>query len=66
MFAEILIFAAFYAVAFVGHSVHAKRDAAAAHRFALFASVLAKAGAAALHEYAVHFIVYSGYVLKAH
>ena len=66
MFAEFMIFMAFYAVAFVGHSLHAKRDAGAAHRFALFASVLAKAGAAALHEYAVHLLVYSGYVLKGH
>jgi len=66
MLTEFMIFAAFYAVAFVGHSVHAKRDHGAAHRFALIAGVLAKALAASLHEYAVHFIVYSGYVLKAH
>lgn len=66
MLTELMIFAAFYAVAFVGHSVHAKRDHGVTHRFAFIAAVLGKAAAAALHEYAVHFIVYSGYVLKSH
>lgn len=70
MLTELMIFMAFYAVAFVGHSVHAGKAHGATHRcharFALLAAVLGKAGAAALHEYAVHFIVYSGYVLKGH
>lgn len=73
MFTELMIFAAFYAVAFVGHAAHARTVARRAdgvsqgsHRFALYAAVLAKALAAAGHEYAVHFIVYSGYVLKGH
>lgn len=63
---EFMIFAAFYAVALVGHALHTRKDAGAAHRFALIAAVLAKALSAALHEYAVHFLVYSGYVLRSH
>jgi hypothetical protein len=73
MFMEFMIFMAFYAVAFLAHSAHAvvaKKGVAvtvaSTHRFALYFSVLAKALAPALHEYAVHFIVYSGYVLKSH
>jgi hypothetical protein len=72
MFIEFMIFMAFYAVAFMAHSVHAIKvkgvvpDAASTHRFALYFSVLAKALAPAVHEYAVHFIVYSGYVIKGH
>lgn len=66
MFTELMIFMAFYAVAFVGHSVSARHQSGASHRFAFYAAVLGKALAAAGHEYAVHFIVYSGYVLKSH
>lgn len=68
MFTELMIFAAFYAVAFVGHAAHARKGDVSygSHRFALYAAVLGKALAAAGHEYAVHFIVYSGYVLKSH
>lgn len=71
MFTEVMIFAAFYAVAFMAHAFHAHVTKAApdvvrAHRFAAYAAVVVKAGAAALHEYAVHFVVYSGYVLPPH
>lgn len=65
MFTELIIFAAFYAVAIVGHAAH-KPGVPGAHRFAIIAAVLAKAGSAALHEYAVHFVVYSGYVIRGH
>lgn len=71
MFTEIMIFAAFYAVAFMAHAAHthvtkAAPDAARAHRFATYVALAVKAGSAALHEYAVHFVVYSGYVLPSH
>lgn len=72
MFTEIMIFAAFYAVAFVAHVLHgyfARGEAHGAevtHRFALVAAVVVKAAFAAFHEYAVHFVVYSGFVLPKH
>ena len=72
MITELMIFMAFYAVAFIGHSAHAHfakgemPDVASTHRFALYFSVLVKALGPAVHEYAAHFIVYSGYVLKSH
>lgn len=71
MFTEMMIFAAFYAVAFIAHFAHATfvkgaTDAEAGHRFAFYAAAFAKAGHAAFHEYAVHFVVYSGYVLPQH
>lgn len=65
MLTEVLIFAIFYAIAFIGHASHA-RSSEGSHRFALYAAVVVKALSAAAHEYAVHFLVYSGYVLKSH
>jgi len=72
MLMEFMIFMAFYAVAFMAHSVHAVKvkkaapDATSTHRFALVFAAVVKAGGPALHEYAVHFIVYSGYVIHGH
>lgn len=54
---ELMIFAAFYAVAFVAHAIVAARsEDRAAHRFALVLAVAAKAAHAALHDYAIHFV----------
>lgn len=59
MLTELMIFAAFYAVAFVAHFIHtvvSKREINAdnAHRFALYATVIVKAFQLALHDYALH------------
>lgn len=60
MFTEVMIFAAFYAVAFVAHLVHGvfakgAPDAERAHRLALYGAVLLKALHVAVHDYALHF-----------
>lgn len=67
MFTELIIFAAFYAVAIIAHALHKPGvPGVAAHRFAVIAAVIVKASATAFHEYAVHFVVYSGYVIRSH
>lgn len=63
-----VVFAGFFGIAFVHHTIKYKRAPTAAEHLqhAFLAGIFSPAALDALRDFAVHFVVYSGYIIPIH